>query len=148
MFTPAASIIKLPESINVPAGNIMNGSVLWESPMVKSTLDTTSYSVLSGPYSEIWPQIMNPTTLDGDIYSTSLRGIGVRWRATWKARNFPNGKTMSITTQSNNAGATGWLRNDVHEQTIWMQLIKTGAVQSGTFSVSSYVSHPGRLHRL
>lgn len=118
----------------------MNGSVLWESPMVKSTLDTISYSVLSGPSSEIWPKIMNPTTLDGDIYSTSLRGIGVRWRATWKARNFPNGKTMSITTTSNNAGATGWQKDDVHEQTIWMQLIKTGAVQSGTFSVSSYAT--------
>lgn len=140
IFTPASSTIQLPEIINVPAGNIMNGSVLWESPMVKSTLDTISYSVLSGPSSEIWPQIMNATTLDGDIYSTSLRGIGIRWRAIWKARNFPNGKTMSITTTSNNAGATGWLRNDVHEQTIWMQLIKTGAVQSGTFSVSSYSS--------
>lgn len=137
-FSPRTSSISLPANIVVP-GNADVGAVLWTSTREESKL-------LDGTFAEnstIWGSVSNGTLAPGftDVYETNIPGLGVRWWAIWRARNFPSGVTTPITSPgTHNAGATGWQLNDSHMQTIWIELIKTGPIQSGKLSVGTLVT--------
>lgn len=141
-FTPSSSVIQLPASIPV-ANNTANGSIIWKSNVVKSDLrhDGAGGGGIVENYSKIFARVMNATASNKDIYATNLPGVGVRWKATWTAPDFPSGSTMSITRPEENASTyTGRLGNNAYVQTIWIELVKTGDISTGNLSIGTSVS--------
>lgn len=133
-FSPRTSSIALPAKVIIP-GNADIGSALWKSTSVTSQL---SDRAVVNETDTIWASVNNGTLAPGftDVYQTNISGLGIRWWGTWKARNFPGGTTLPITGPgTHNAGPTGWRNGDVYPQTVWMELIKTGPIQTGTLSV-------------
>lgn len=139
LFTPANSAIQLPAELTA-TGETAIGSTLWKSGEVHSTLTNREEDPNVISEAVIFGHLKNNTPLAGDISATNIRGIGVRWKATWRANNFPYGKTMSITNPAeNSAGAAGYSGSSRYVQTIWLELVKTGPIQNGNLSVTNWV---------
>lgn len=136
LFTPSASVIQLPDSIQV-SGNAADGSIIWKSSEVHSTL--TNGPIGWGPdlaEAQIYGTILSYAEEDGDLFATINPGIAARWKAIWRAPNFPAGVTMSINDPSqNSAGPSGYQYDSSYVQTVWLEFVKTGApVRQGPLS--------------
>jgi len=135
-WTPSGIDIALPENIAIPR-DAPNGTVLWSSARFQTELHETNNAEGAG----VWADIKNGVLAGGysSVYQTSLPGIGVKWRAKWSARKYPDGKIMDISTVNKNPGPSGWKAGDRYPQLVWVELIKIGEHASGNLSVNNHV---------
>lgn len=132
-FRPSSSSIQLPSTIDT-SNALFNGTVLWTSPPVTSELLENQTSMYSGIYATVQPGY--PIT-NSDIYETNLSGIGIRWKATWRGPNYAKGITLSITSDGAIVPPAAGYSYAPYQQTVWIELVKTGAIQSGSLSITN-----------
>lgn len=141
VFSPTSSSISLPEEITVP-GNYANGSTLWKSTAtvfnLRAVLNTAFEYDVEKAVVAANVQSGSKTPGYNNVYSTNIPGIGIRWWATWRGPSAPSGRTMPITTESeNHSGALGYFWNvSSHPQDVWIELVKTGSVSAGVLTGS------------
>ncbi|AZD35974.1 hypothetical protein C4K22_3231 [Pseudomonas chlororaphis subsp. aurantiaca] len=136
-FIPEVSTVAIPVKIEVP-NNAAIGTRLWKSASVTSTLIDGAASFTAQIAGRLNDRVLAPGFTD--VYKTNIPGLGVKWMAIWKARNFPGGRKMVVSHESEHSpGQTGWVNNDQYVQEIWLELYKIGPIQSSRVSLKSSV---------
>lgn len=135
-YAPANSSISLPPTLNL-SGNVTIGQTIWKSTPVATTMKASSYD----GQSTLYTSINNSTLIMGkDVYATNLKGIGIRWWASWTSDSFLN-LTNPLTNGMSSPGAKFSTPTTGKEyiQVIWFELVKTGPIQAGRLAISNSV---------
>jgi len=132
-FTPANSMIQLPATLTIP-GNLAVGSILWSSNPVVTQLDD---ELASGEV-RARTRGSRSATFGEDVFTTSVEGVGVRYKILFKSRNYPGGINIVATsdTRPEHPYSVGWERGDSYQQRVSVELVKTGPISAGTISSS------------
>ncbi|MCS4258561.1 type 1 fimbria pilin [Pseudomonas protegens] len=138
-FSPESSIIQLPASIYISAGT-MNGDVIATTAEVDSMMR------------DPWPQIFSSepmvyklqgaTLAPGyyNVYLSNVPGVGFRWNAKWRWRENQSGSSQYLVGSGKSLVKLRWVKGDVYKQSMWLEIIKIGDIQSGTLAGNGLVN--------